>query len=156
MAEVVLHGPEGEYGIVATNALLRERGEAPFSSCLVFGRVPSLAYRFALVPGLADAQGLQPVVFIDDHLDKEVLPVASNLDRFFDTYARSIEVFVKERVPAPDAWEDLDFPRLAPTHVAQDRPLVDMMRAGRFDGLVTRDEESQRWMQQVLDASGRR
>ncbi|MCY1040490.1 hypothetical protein OV208_04075 [Corallococcus sp. bb12-1] len=138
---------------MATNVMLRERGEAPFPSCLVFGQVPSLAYRFALVPGLADALGLQPVVFIDDHIDKEVLPVASNLDRFFDTYARGIERFASGRTLAADEWIDLDFPRFTPELVAQDRPLVDMMRAGRFDGLVTRDEESQRWMQQVLAAS---
>ncbi|MCY1032889.1 hypothetical protein OV207_15570 [Corallococcus sp. BB11-1] len=152
LAEVALHGFEGEYGLVATNGMLRERGDAPFPSCLVFGRVPSLAYRFALVPGLADARGLQPVVFIDDHLDKEVLPVASNLDRFFEAYARSIEHFAGGRRLGPDPWNDLDFPRFAPERVAEDRPLVDLMRAGRFDGLVTQDEESQRWMRQVLAA----
>ncbi|RKG99389.1 hypothetical protein [Corallococcus carmarthensis] len=150
MAELILYAPEGEHGVVAVNRTLRERGEDPFPSCLVFGQVPSLAYRFALVPGLADSQGLQPVVFIDDHSEKEVLPVASNLDRFFDAYARSIESFVRGTKPDPDAWDDMDFPRFEPERVAQDTALVEMMRAGRFDGLVTCDEESQRWMRQVL------
>ncbi|WP_338262639.1 hypothetical protein [Corallococcus caeni] len=139
MAELVLYPLQGEHGVVAINRTLRERGEAPFPECLVFGQVPSLAYRFALVPGLADPHGLQPVVFIDDHSEKEVLPVASNLDRFFDAYARSME-----------AWDDMDFPRFEPERIAEDTVLVEMMRAGRFDGLVTRDEESQRWMRQVL------
>lgn len=136
--------------MVAINTTLRERGEAPFPSCLVFGQVPSLAYRFALVPGLADSRGLQPVVFIDDHIEKEVLPVASNLDRFFDAYARSIESFAKGSTHPPDALDDMDFPRFEPERVAQDTALVELLRAGRFDGLVTRDEESQRWMRQVL------
>ncbi|GMT97772.1 hypothetical protein KH5H1_18910 [Corallococcus caeni] len=139
VAELVLYPLQGEHGVVAINRTLRERGEAPFPECLVFGQVPSLAYRFALVPGLADPHGLQPVVFIDDHSEKEVLPVASNLDRFFDAYARSME-----------AWDDMDFPRFEPERIAEDTVLVEMMRAGRFDGLVTRDEESQRWMRQVL------
>lgn len=150
MAELALYAPEGANGVMVINRTLRERGEDPFPSCLVFAQVPSLAYRFALVPGLPDAHGLQPVVFIDDHIEKEVLPVASNLDHFFDTYARSIESFAKGGTPSPDAWDDMDFPRFEPELVAQDTTLVEMMRAGRFDGLVTRDAESQRWMQQVL------
>lgn len=155
MAEVFVYAPGGEHGIVAINTMLREQGEAPFPACIVFGQVPSLAYRFALVPGLADARGMQPVLFIEDYIDKEVLPVASNLDHFFDTYARSIESVVRRNSSAPGMWEDSYFPRFEPACVAQDHALVDMMRAGRFDGLVTRDEESQQWMQQVLDASGR-
>ncbi|CAM4273981.1 hypothetical protein [Corallococcus exiguus] len=151
LAELVLYASEGAHGLEAINRTLREQGAAPFPSCLVFGQVPSLAYRFALVPGLADSQGLQPVVFIDDHIEKEVLPVASNLDRFFDAYARSIESAAMGTTPSPDAWDDMDFPRFEPERVAQDTALVEMMRTGRFDGLVTRDEESQRWMQQVLD-----
>ncbi|MGE6760409.1 hypothetical protein ACQKGO_20500 [Corallococcus interemptor] len=150
MAELVLHALEGAHGMVAINKMLRERAEAPFPSCLVFGQVASLAYRFALVPGLADSRGLQPVVFIDDHIEKEVLPVASNLDRFFDAYARSIESVAQGNTQSPDAWDDMDFPRFEPERIAQDTALVEMLRAGRFDGLVTRDEESQRWMRRVL------
>src|SRR5690242_17813766 len=49
-------------------------------------------YTYATVPGLADEQGRQPVVLVDTYeFEPQVMPVASNVDRFFDTYARYLE-----------------------------------------------------------------
>ena len=54
------------------NGILLENEDAsdwpePFRSLLVFGRQEALAYRYATVPSLADAQGFQPVVEVDPY-----------------------------------------------------------------------------------------
>jgi hypothetical protein len=48
-------------------------------------------YRYATMPGLANPEGIQPVVFLDPYEDIHALPVASNVDRFFDTFSQYLE-----------------------------------------------------------------
>ncbi|HLM42573.1 MAG TPA: hypothetical protein VK458_01845 [Myxococcaceae bacterium] len=69
-----------------------------------------LAYHYATVPCLADARGLQPVVKVDMHEEPYAVPLASNVDRFFDTYSRYLEVLVAE----PD-YEELGPPPFVPS-----------------------------------------
>jgi hypothetical protein len=108
----------------------------PFRALLVFGREEALAYRYATVPSLADAQGLQPVVEVDPYEDIYALPVASNVDRFFDAYARYLELIYE----TPEFRDDPDarptFPRGVPELIATDRTLVRMLVEGRFDSLM--------------------
>ncbi len=151
-----LHAPgEGEYGLRWMNELLREDGRGPFLESVVFGQLPSLAYHFAVVPRLADREGLQPVIFIDDNIEKQVLPIASNVDRFFETYALALEDFASVTDEQHRDWSDMDYPPPSPDLAAQDRALVELLEAGRFDGLVSTDPESQGWIQQVLQSRPR-
>ncbi|MFP2928479.1 hypothetical protein ACLESO_25435 [Pyxidicoccus sp. 3LG] len=146
-----LYGPSsGEYGLRWMNELYRNDGREPFLQSLVFGQLPSLAYRFAVVPRLADEHGIQPVIFIDDHLEKQVLPVASSVDRFFDAYARALEDFARISDEQYRDWNDMDYPPPAPEFLAEDTALVKLLEAGRFDGLVSTDPESQEWIRRVL------
>jgi hypothetical protein len=112
----------------------------PFRSLLVFGRQEALAYRYATVPSLADGRGLQPVVEVDPYEDIYALPTASNVDRFFDAYARYLE-FIHE---TPEFRDDPDarptFPRGVPEIIAEDRALVGMLVEGRFDSLMFQPE----------------
>ena len=108
----------------------------PFRSLLIFGRVGALAYTYATVPSLADVQGFQPVVEVDPYEDIYALPIASNVDRFFDAYARYLELIYE----TPEFRDDPDarptFPRGVPEIIATDRTLVGMLLEGRFDSLM--------------------
>jgi hypothetical protein len=119
----------------------------------VFGGVASLAYDYATVPGLADEQGRQPVVEVDtyDLEGPHAIPVASNVDRFFDTYARYLEAELAAN-PSYSAGGPgfFSFPWGTPELIAQDAPLVAMLRAGRFDPLLKKAEESRAWVSKVI------
>jgi len=123
-------------GILMANEEVQPYWPEPFRSLLIFGRQEALAYRYATVPSLADAQGFQPVVMVDPYEYIHAVPIASNVDRFFDAYARYLE-FIYE---TPDLRDDSDarppFPRGVPEIIAADRTLVGMLAAGRFDFLM--------------------
>ncbi len=133
----------------------------PFRSLLVFGRLEALAYRYATVPSLADAQGLQPVVEVDPYEYIYARPTASNVDRFFDAYARYLELIYEtpEFRDDPDAWPT--FPNGVPEIIAEDRALMGMLEEGRFDFLMFQpavedkdtQEDLRRWVAKLRAAS---
>jgi hypothetical protein len=147
-------------GILRANELESDWPE-PFRSLLVFGGEEALAYRFATVPSLADAQGLQPVVKVDPYEEIYALPIASNVDRFFDTYARYLELVYG----APDFSDDCGtwpvFPWEVPEIISTDRALMSMLVDGRFDSLMfppesldtDGHEEIRRWIAKLRAAS---
>ncbi|NNB98167.1 hypothetical protein HI113_30145 [Corallococcus exiguus] len=152
LGDIELYRPgSGPDGVLDVNAWLRGRGQAPFPACVLFGQVSNLAYYYGVVPALADARGVQPVLYIDMQEELLVVPVASSVDQLFNQLARFMELLQGEPDFIPGRCSTTTFPFAAARLIAQDTALVEMMRTGRFDGLVTRDEESQRWMQQVLD-----
>jgi hypothetical protein len=112
----------------------------PFRSLLVFGGQEALAYRYATVPSLADARGFQPVVEVNPYEDIYALPIASNVDRFLDAYARYLEFLheTPELRDFPDSHPP--FPTGVPEIIAEDRTLVGMLVEGRFDSLMFQPE----------------
>jgi hypothetical protein len=144
--------PSDPYGLSQWNEWVKRRDEEPFRSCLLFGKTPSLAYHLATVPKLADAQGRQPVLYIDNHDERVVLPVASNVDQFFDTYSRYLEVLVQSPEYEPDLFSGVVFPWGVPELISRDRPLVELLAAGRFKGLMTTTPEEREWAEKVLSA----
>lgn len=133
------------------NEQWRRRWAEPFGSLLVFARDDRLAYCYATVPGLADDKGVQPVVWVDVYEALYAVPVASDVDRFFDTWARYLES--APEVPGGEEYVlvDRSFPWSAPELIARDRPLVELLRAGRFDFLMERNAEARLWAREVLD-----
>ncbi len=146
------------------------------SSLFIFAGEPALLYCFATVPRLASQEGVQPVVQVDPYEDLYALPIASSVDRFFDTYSRSLEREVeliredaefKARMKAkfgsfrPDSllahsFEEtprINFPWEIPDLIARDESLVEMLRAGRFDFLMEDCEDAKKWVGKVLAAS---
>jgi hypothetical protein len=109
-------------------------------------------YAYATVPGLADGEGRQPVVLVDTYeFEPQVLPVASNVDRFFDTCARYLEAKVSEPRYRASGKAGIRFPHDAIEILARDERLVELMRAGRFDSLMRHvDEETRRWAARVM------
>lgn len=128
----------------------RSRWPEPFrSSLLIFAVEHTAAYFFATVPSLADAEGRQPVVSIDSHEELYVLPVASSVDSFLEVYSRFVES------KQEDSQARSVFPWDVPALIARDWPLVEMMRARRFDFLMQSSEDARKWVGQVLtSASG--
>ncbi|RKG93536.1 hypothetical protein D7V88_02285 [Corallococcus terminator] len=154
LGDFVLYRPgAGADGALDVNAWMRGQGQAPFASCVLFGQVANLEYYYGVAPGLADAHGVQPVLYVDVQEELLVVPVASSVEALFRQLAGFMDLLPEQPDFVPGRCSTVMFPFAAAELIAQDRPLVDMMRAGRFDRLVTRDEESQRWMQQVLAAS---
>jgi hypothetical protein len=139
--------------LLRVNERWRRAQAGPFDALLVFGKEDMLAYHYATVPHLADARGLQPVVKVDMHEEPYAVPLASNVDRFFDTYSRYLEILVAE----PD-YEEFGpavrtFPWQVPELIAQDQPLVESLQAGHFDFLLPKDEETRSWVAMILRAA---
>ncbi|MBZ4422177.1 hypothetical protein [Myxococcus sp. RHSTA-1-4] len=120
---------------------------------LIFGGVASLAYYFATVPGLTDAHGRQPVVQVDTYrLDgPSLLPLASSVDRFFDTYSRYLEELVAHEDFKDQGAAALNFPWKVPHLLARDARLVQLIREGHFDPFLP-GLEGRAWVAQVLAA----
>jgi len=118
---------------------------------LVFG---GSTFTYATVPGLADAWGKQPVVHIDIYeYDPKVMPVASNVDRFFDSYSRYLEAVVAEPSYQESGEVEFTFPWDSTELLARDERLVELMRAGRFDSLMKHvDDSTWRWAAKVMGA----
>jgi hypothetical protein len=147
-------------GLLMANEETETDWPEPFRSLLVFGGQDASSYRYATVPALADARGLQPVVMVDPYEYIHAVPIASNLDRFFDSFARYWE-FIHE---TPELRDDRDarppFPRGVPEIIAADRALVGMLVEGRFDFLMTPPavehqdtlEELRRWSAELQAA----
>jgi hypothetical protein len=122
---------------------------------IVFGGEMGLAYTYATVPGLADAQGRQPVVYVDTYeYEPHVMPVASNVDRFFDSYSRYLEALVSHPRYQECGEKELMFPWDATEILARDERLVELMRAGRFDSLMKNvDDVTRRWAAKVMGSA---
>jgi hypothetical protein len=113
-----------------------------FRVLMLFGN--ELLYRYATVPELSNSAGRQPVIRVDPYEDIHALPVASDLDRFFDAYSRYLEIAVRSPESQATGVSWVRFPHGVPEIIASDRPLVDMIKQGRFD----------RWMYE-RDKTGR-
>ncbi|QRN96119.1 hypothetical protein JRI60_45035 [Archangium violaceum] len=134
---------EDGFDLRGVNEEWRRDWPEPFGSLLVFAKEQALAYYLATVPSLADEQGIQPVVWVDTYEDLYALPIASSVDRFFDTYSHSLERQV----------ERLNFPWDVPDLVGRDTSLVKLLRSGRFDFLMETCQEAREWVGKVLAAS---
>ncbi|WP_224373159.1 hypothetical protein [Hyalangium versicolor] len=160
VAGVVLAGnDDSEYSLESQNTWWRENFQARVQLPLfIFAGEPLLAYTYATVSSLADAQGHQPVVHADTYeLDGPfLLPIASNVDRFFDTYSRFLEElaatpeFQRAREPA------LTFPWDVPHLLARDTRLVELVRAGHFDAAMPQDDSTRQWRASLLAAASHR
>jgi hypothetical protein len=117
----------------------------------VFAGEPMMAYHYATVPSLADDQGRQPVVMVDVYEEPYAVPVASNVDQFFEVYSRYLEALLA----LPNAREAkaslLTFPFDIPTLIARDGRLVNLIQRGNFDLLLT-NVDVKGWTQKVLTA----
>jgi hypothetical protein len=138
------------------NSSWREQGQKEVALPLfLFAGEPGTAYYYATVPSLADARGHQPVVKVADYAldDYFSLPIASNVDRFFDTYARYLEALVAHPDFPQEGEVALTFPWDVPELVREDQPLVALIRAGRFDPLLKADDSVRQWLDRVLAAN---
>jgi hypothetical protein len=119
---------------------------------IVFGGDVGMAYTYATVPRLADEWGRQPVVRVDTYeYEPKVMPIASNVDRFFDSYSRYLEALVADPRYQESGDTDLLFPWDATEILARDERLVELMRAGRFDSLMKNvEDDTRRWAAKVV------
>ena len=119
---------------------------------IVFGGDVGMAYTYATVPGFEDGWGRQPVVRVDTYeYEPKVMPVASNVDRFFDSYSRYLEALVADPPYQESGDTDLLFPWDATEILARDERLVELMRAGRFDSLMKNvEDDTRRWAAKVM------
>ena len=120
----------------------------------VFGGESGLAHYYATVPEFADAEGHQPVLRVNTYEDPYALPIASNVDRFFDTYSRYLEALVTHPDYDEERGAALIFPWGVPHLLARDERLVALMRAGHFDPVLPKDLDGsvRRWVAQVVGA----
>ncbi|MBN1206680.1 MAG: hypothetical protein JXB05_17485 [Myxococcaceae bacterium] len=118
----------------------------------IFAGEPFIAYHYATVPALADDQGRQPVVMVDVNEGPYALPVASNVDRFFETYAGYLEALMA--LPhAREGGASLVFPWDVPEVIGRDARLMELLRAGSFSPIMKADRTTSSWVEQVTAAS---
>ncbi|HEX8698196.1 MAG TPA: hypothetical protein VF815_05125 [Myxococcaceae bacterium] len=150
-----LLSPDLEWdGMVAWNQKVREDDTEPFRSILLFGKKIGFAYYFGTVPALATAEGLQPIVYVSTYSgEMSAVPIASNLDRFFDVYSRFLELMVVDVGYIESGVSEVRFPWGISNLIAQDEPLMALTRAGRFSHLFQEDEGAKDWVAEVLSSS---
>jgi hypothetical protein len=109
-------------------------------------------YTYATVPSLADGWGRQPVVEVNTYeYSPKVMPLASNVDRFFDSYSRYLEALVADSRYKESGETDLLFPWHVPEIIARDERLVELMRAKSFDSLMRNvDDSTRHWAAKVM------
>ncbi len=145
-----LYKPGSEWlDLVPWNERLRELDAVPFRSSLIFGRKTGFALYFATVPRLATPQGIQPVIYIEAVDVLTCVPVASSVDSFFDTYSRYLELMVEDPEYAATRLPGTVFPWGVPHLVARDEPLMEQVRAGRFDFLTHDGDKPHPWLQEL-------
>ena len=148
----------GKYSALAPfNESMRDGAEPRLQGLFRYGGIDGLAEYFATVPSLAGADGIQPVVYLQDYMDKGILPIASNADRAFGLYALHIDTWSRnsgslDKLPPIDK-DFVTFPRSYVSQVARDETLVRMLEEGRFDELVLPDADSREWVAAVLRAA---
>jgi hypothetical protein len=136
--------------LIPWNERLRRRNTVHFRSSLIFAEETGFALYFATVPRLADARGLQPVIYIQAMDFLSAAPVASSVDRFFDTYSRYLELMVVDPEYIYDKNPSVVFPWNVQQLIARDEPLIEQIRAGSFDFLIQDDEEAKNWTRELL------
>jgi len=117
-----------------------------YLSLLVFGWEPGFAFYYGVVPRLAGPQGLQPVVHICAMETLYAIPVASSVDRFFDLYASYLELAT---VPRNFADIGVHFPLDVQHRIVQHAPLMEQVRAGRFNFLTNDYKDALDWLQEL-------
>src|SRR5262249_52829715 len=117
----------------------------------IFAGEPLMACHYSTVPSLASSRGLQPVVRADVDEALFILPIASDVDRFFDTYSR----FLEEAAATPEFKQDrevpLTFPWDTPHLLARDERLVELLRSGPLASAMPRDGSTRQWLARILD-----
>lgn len=121
-----------------------------------FGGTPGMAYSYATVPSLADTQGCQPVVEVDTYEVPSALPIASSVDRFFDTYSRYLEALCAIPGFRQEGEAALTFPWEIPQVIGRDERLVELIRAGAFTALMRETDETRDWVARVLSSASLR
>jgi hypothetical protein len=150
--ELALYEPTpDEGGLIPENTWLRQRGQIQYSSALVFGWEPGFSFYYGTVPQLADATGIQPVIYIEAMDVLFAVPIASSVDRFFDLYSRYLELMVQDPSYLSSGLPHVQFPWHVRTYVAQDFPLIHQVRAGRFDFLSNNYRGALKWLQELRD-----
>lgn len=149
---LALYGPGSEQqSLIPRNEWLREYDMVHIRSSLIFGWEKGFALYYGTVPALADAQGVQPVVHIDNY-EAYAVPVASSIDRFFDAYSHYLELMVVDPEYIHHGVTIINFP-WAMTHlIARDEPLMEQIRAGRFDFLTNDERDALDWLQELRNA----
>jgi hypothetical protein len=133
-----------------------------FRSIMIFGS--KMLYRYATVPEFANSEGVQPVIHLDPYEDIYALPVASGVDRFFDTYSRYLEAIVDDPDFKETGTPQVSFPWGVPEIIAGDQPLVEMIKMGCFDQWMYerdkagwRDEgavaNARNWIDKILESA---
>jgi hypothetical protein len=150
---LTLFGPHsGEQGLIPENEWLRQYDSLHTRSTHVFGKETGYAYYHGTVPQLANTQGLQPVVFIDNHEEQYAVPVASSVDRFFHLYSRYLELLVADPGYGQSGAKTINFPWGMPQLIARDEPLMEQVLAGRFDFLAGNHRDTLEWSHQLRTA----
>jgi len=151
-------GADSSEDILAFNEILRESLQRRFPQVMKvihYGNVRGGPTFFATVPSLADEQGIQPVVYLEEYMEVSVFPFASSVDQAFNTWAKLCDLRLS-RHSLYDFMIAVCKPFTTESHflVAQDEKLVRLLNMGRFDGLVGDDADSRHWIQSVLRAAG--
>lgn len=108
----------------------------PFEGLHVFAQLGRQASYLATVPGLVDAGGRQPVLYVDDHETPWALPLATSVDATFAVLAEFLDVRESDRT----------FPWDCSLLIGGDPGLRALVRSGALDPWIRGDRSIHRWI----------
>jgi len=122
---------------------------------LYFGAEVGASCYFAVVPSLANGEGVQPVLYIDEYEQTLVYPFASSVDKALSVWAQYCEMrLVKYGVLEMWKVEEYDVDIMNEIGlIAEDQELIRMMKAGSFDRFVNQTPVSRKWVDSVIRAA---
>lgn len=131
-------GPGAARELAADNADARLGSDEPlYNQLVMYAQVGHQAAYLATVPALANARGLQPVVYADFNEAPEIRPLASTVDRGFASVDAYINRMLAQGTLDAADLEHLPFSLALPDLVPSDGDLMALINAGRFDTLCT-------------------
>jgi len=138
--------------LISWNQQLRENATAVhFNACHVFGQEAGFSLYFGTVPRLAVPSGPQPVVYIvGKDVQQYAAPIASSVDRFFDLCSRYLELMVVDTDYIESGVPMVTFPWDMLQFISGDEPLMEQVRAGRFDFLTNGCHDACEWLKELL------
>lgn len=141
------------YARLPIDTTLAARADERINKLFCYAGIGDFLYYLATVPALAAPDGVQPVVRFDCYEDMPIWPIASSVDRAFHLYGSYCEKVHAAGGSLEDP-EGLSFPFSMTQEIAADRPLVELLEAGRFDvtlrELPGSQEEDRAWVQRIL------
>ena len=157
--DVYLYGGDGSANELLTinQDMRRISDHLPgLADFVLFAQIGHQATHLAVMPALANSEGLQAVAYLDLNEGMKVLPLASNVDRCFELLARYLGLLALQSRDVEKGAMDLLFPWDVPELIAGDDDLFRFVNQGRFAGYMGEDSDVKDFLRRINEHERRK